>query len=88
MVVQVYDGTAHSLPFVSQLVPHSSLHLISIVLTVDSNIEILHSACAEAAVGVSEPQRLPAARQPPAVWEGPLSRHYQIPPCGLQVQTK
>lgn len=39
--------------------------------------------CAEAAVRVSKPQSLPAACPPPAVWEGPLSWHYQIPPCGL-----
>lgn len=42
-------------------------------------------SCAEDAVGVSEQQRLPSACQPPAVWEGPLPWHYQIPPCGLQV---
>lgn len=42
-------------------------------------------AGAEAAVGVSEPKRLPAACQPPAFWAGPLSGNNQIPPCGLQM---
>lgn len=65
-----------------------SLHLIYIVLTVGLShptLTVSDVCCTEAAVRVSEPQRLPAACQPPAIWEGPLPWHYQIPPCPLQV---
>lgn len=67
--------------------PQTVLSVIEVFLPVGGWEMLTDPAvcCAEAAVRVSEPQRLPAACPPPAVWEGPLSRHNQIPPRELQV---